>query len=112
MLLNKKNKNNYRDFKHIREDKYFKRKKFIGNYFNHFLKKKNDNNLIKDDILDIGLTNSSSQIKMCNKNQLNKFTESKNNKITKTPNETKKNMLKINSLSHNSGLFSLIKKDK
>ena len=115
MLLNKK-KTNYNDFKHKHEDKYFKRKKIKGNCFNNFLKKKDDNIIIKDDILDIGLTNSSSQIKIFNKHNLNKIIDNKNNKnkiaITKTPNENKKFMLKINNTTYNNGLFSLIKKDK
>ena len=62
------------------------------------------------------MTNSSSQIKIFNKHNLNKIIENKNNKnkieITKTPNENKKFMLKINNTTYNNGLFSLIKKDK
>ncbi len=88
-------------FKNKYDDKYFKRKKILGNYFNNFFRKK-DNNIIKDeikdDILDIGLTNSSSQIKINNKFNLNKENRNKIEKIEiikrAIKNENKKNIIK------------------
>ena len=56
--FNKNIKNDIKDEYH-----YFKRKKSIGNYFENLLKKKNIND-IQDDILEIGLVNSSSQQKI------------------------------------------------
>ena len=57
--------NFYKNIKSDLKGEYhcFKRKKNIGNYFQNLLKKKNIND-IKDDILDIGLINSSSQQKI------------------------------------------------
>ena len=78
------NLNFYKNLKKDTKNKYpyYKRKKIIGNYFENVLNKKNkNNNNINDDILEIGLINSSSQTKINKKNSLNYLIGNKNKNI-------------------------------
>ena len=79
---------------------FFKIEKIISNLYDNIFKK-NNNIKNKKDILENGLTNSTFQIKINNKNDLNKYIENKNLKnkiqISKTPfrNENKNKILKL-----------------
>jgi len=70
---------------------YFTNKKSIGKLYDNLYGSKNKNNIKEDnDILETGLTNSSSQIKINGNKGLNKFYENKNknsnrNMTSKTP---------------------------
>jgi len=66
----------------------FTNKRSIGKLYDNLYGGKNKNNIKDDDILEMGLTNSSSQIKMNGNKGLNKFNENKNssrNITSKTP---------------------------
>ena len=106
------------------EYQYFKRKKLIGIYFGNLIRKKiNNNKNIKNDILEIGLINSSSQIKKNkeNINRVNNLNEKKQ-KIKKIEivknlldndndgDNNKKNFFKMNDIFvRNTMISSLIK---
>ena len=101
-ILRRKNiyLNKYINLKNKDDDylQFFKTEKIISNLYDSIFRKKN-NIKNKKDILENGLTNSSSQIKINNKNGLNKYIENKNlrNKIqiSKTPFRNGNKILKL-----------------
>ena len=83
LILRKKytNLDTYKNIKNDDEFQYFKRKKFVGNYFENLIRRNKNN--IKNDILEIGLINSSSQVKIgkSKENDLNE--KNKQSELTK-----------------------------
>ena len=65
--------------KNLKNDEllYFKRNKIVGNYFQNLLRKNKNKNCIKDDILEIGLINSSPKLKIGKKKGINDLNENK-----------------------------------